>query len=69
MIKHNAKALQSETYENPQSSVRLCARAFDLFVQQAHEAGINFGFPAFGLGICTRALAAGYGEAKASALI
>ena len=64
-----AEVIQSETYENPQSSVRICARAFDLFVRQAREAGINSEFPAFGLGVFMRALAAGYSEEEAGALI
>jgi hypothetical protein len=69
MLKHNAAVVQAGTYENPQSSVRICARAFELFVRQAREAQINGEFPSFGLGLFKRALAAGYGEEEAAALI
>ncbi len=45
------------------------AEAFELFVRQAREAQINSEFPTFGLGIFRRAVAAGYGEEEAAAVI
>jgi hypothetical protein len=55
--------------DNPQSSVKTCTVAFELFVKQAREAGINSEFPAFALGLATRAMAAGYKEKEFAALI
>jgi hypothetical protein len=49
--------------------VRICARAFELFVRQAEEAQINSEFPTFGLGLLRRALAAGYGQEEAGAVV
>jgi hypothetical protein len=45
--------------------VRICARAFELFVRQAEEAQINSEFPTFGRGT----LAAGYGQEEAGAVV
>jgi 3-hydroxyisobutyrate dehydrogenase-like beta-hydroxyacid dehydrogenase len=49
--------------------VRICAKGFELFVRQAREAQINSEFPTFGLGLFRKAMAAGYGEEEAGALI
>ena len=38
MIKHAGEAIQTEMYENPESSVKTCTVAFELFVKQAREA-------------------------------
>jgi 3-hydroxyisobutyrate dehydrogenase-like beta-hydroxyacid dehydrogenase len=69
MIKHMSEAIHAGTYENPQSSVSICARFFESLARQAREAGINSEFPAFGLGLFKRAVAAGHGEEEAAALI
>jgi hypothetical protein len=37
MIKHAGEAIQTEMYENPESSVETCTVAFELFVKQARE--------------------------------
>src|SRR5262245_2827967 len=62
MINHQGEVIQTEKYEKPEASVRICAKGFELFVRQAREARINSDFPKFGLGIFNRAMAAGYGE-------
>jgi len=69
MIKHAGEVIQTGTYENPQSSVKMCTSGVELFVKQAREAGINSEFPTFALGIFKKAMAAGYAEEEAAALI
>jgi 3-hydroxyisobutyrate dehydrogenase-like beta-hydroxyacid dehydrogenase len=69
MIKHAGEVIQTGTFDRPQSSVKTCTVAFELFVKQAREAGINSEFPTFGLGLFKKAIAAGYGEEEVAALI
>jgi 3-hydroxyisobutyrate dehydrogenase-like beta-hydroxyacid dehydrogenase len=69
MIKHQGEVIQAGTYEKPEASVRICAKAFELFVRQARESRINSDFPKFGLGIFKKAMAAGYGEEAVGAVI
>jgi 3-hydroxyisobutyrate dehydrogenase-like beta-hydroxyacid dehydrogenase len=69
MIKHQGEVIQAGTYENPESSVRICAKGFELFVRQAQEARINSEFPRFGLGIFKKAMDAGHGEEAVGAVI
>jgi 3-hydroxyisobutyrate dehydrogenase-like beta-hydroxyacid dehydrogenase len=69
MIKHTGEVIQTDTYENPQSSVKTCTVGFELFVKQAREAGINSEFPTFALGLSKKAMTAGYGEEAFAALI
>jgi len=56
------EVIQTGTVDRPQSSVKTCTVAFELFVKQAREARINSEFPTFGLGLFRKAMAAGYGE-------
>jgi hypothetical protein len=69
MIKHAGEAIQTEMYENPESSGKTCTVAFELFVKQAREARINSEFPTFGLGLFKKAMAAGDGEEEVAALV
>jgi 3-hydroxyisobutyrate dehydrogenase-like beta-hydroxyacid dehydrogenase len=69
MIKHAGDVIQTGIFDRPQSSVKTCTVAFELFVKQAREAGINSEFPTFGLGLFKKAIAAGYGEEEVAALI
>jgi 3-hydroxyisobutyrate dehydrogenase-like beta-hydroxyacid dehydrogenase len=69
MIKHEGEVIQTEAYGNPQASVRICAKAMELFVREAREAQISSEFPTFGLGLFGKALAAGYGEEAVGAVI
>ena len=66
MIKHAGEAIQTEMYENPESSVKTCTVAFELFVKQAREARINSEFPTFGLGLFKKATAARGSRRKGS---
>jgi 3-hydroxyisobutyrate dehydrogenase-like beta-hydroxyacid dehydrogenase len=69
MLKHAGEVIQTGTFDRPQSSVKTCIVAFELFVKQAREAGINAEFPTFGLGLFKKAMAAGHGEEEVAALI
>jgi 3-hydroxyisobutyrate dehydrogenase-like beta-hydroxyacid dehydrogenase len=69
MAKHACDAIQAGRYGDPQSSVLTCAGGFELFSRQAREAQINSEFPAFGLGLLRRAVAAGYGGEEVAAVI
>jgi 3-hydroxyisobutyrate dehydrogenase-like beta-hydroxyacid dehydrogenase len=69
MIKRQGEVIQTGTYEKPEASVRICAKAFELYMRQAREARINSDFPKFGLGIFKKAMAAGYGEEAVGAVI
>jgi 3-hydroxyisobutyrate dehydrogenase-like beta-hydroxyacid dehydrogenase len=69
MIKRAGEEIQTRTFDRPQSSVKTCTVAFELFVKQACEARINAGFPTFGLGLFKKAMAVGYGEEEVAALI
>ncbi|UUZ90093.1 hypothetical protein LJK87_29385 [Paenibacillus sp. P25] len=61
--------IQTETYDQPQSSVDTCMGTVKLFMQQAREAGINSEFPAFAQKLFQKALDAGYGDEELGALI
>jgi 3-hydroxyisobutyrate dehydrogenase-like beta-hydroxyacid dehydrogenase len=69
MIRHAGEVIQTGTFDRPQSSVKTCTVAFELFMKQAREAGINAEFPTFGLGLFKKAMAAGYGEEEVAAFI
>jgi 3-hydroxyisobutyrate dehydrogenase-like beta-hydroxyacid dehydrogenase len=69
MIKHAGEVIQAGMFDRPQSSVKTCTVAFELFVKHVREAGINSEFPTFGLGLFKKAMAAGYGEEEVAALI
>jgi 3-hydroxyisobutyrate dehydrogenase-like beta-hydroxyacid dehydrogenase len=61
--------IQSGDYRESQSSVKTCSAAFDLFMKQAREAGINTEFPAFASSLARKALAAGYEDEEFAAVI
>ena len=69
MIKHAGAVIQTGTFDRPQSAVKTCMVAFELFVKHAREARINAEFPTFGLGLFKTAMAAGHGEEEVAALI
>jgi 3-hydroxyisobutyrate dehydrogenase-like beta-hydroxyacid dehydrogenase len=69
MIKHAGEVIQTGMFDRPQSSVKTCTVAFELFVKHAREARINAEFPTFGLGLFKKAMAAGHGEEEVAALI
>jgi 3-hydroxyisobutyrate dehydrogenase-like beta-hydroxyacid dehydrogenase len=69
MIEHEGDVIQSGEYGQPESSLRSCDAAFEMFLRQAREEGINTEFPAFALGLSRKAMAAGYGEEEFAAVI
>lgn len=69
VIKYESEVIQTETYDNPQSSVNMCMTTVELLMEQAHEAGINNAFPVFAQGLFKKALDAGYGHEELGALI
>lgn len=69
MVRHEGEVIQTETYDQPQSSVDTCMGTVKLFMQQAREAGINSEFPAFAQKLFQKALDAGYGSEELGALI
>ncbi|MGE7115039.1 hypothetical protein [Lysinibacillus sp. NPDC047702] len=69
VIKFESKVIQTETYDNPQSSINMCMTTVDLFMVQAQEAKINNEFPMFAQELFKRVLDAGYGNEELGALI
>lgn len=69
VIKYESEVIQTETYDNLQSSVNMCMTTVELLMEQAHEAGINNAFPVFAQGLFKKALDAGYGHEELGALI
>lgn len=69
VIKYESEVIQTETYDNPQSSVNMCMTTVELLMEQAREAGINNAFPVFAQGLFKKALDAGYGHEELGALI
>lgn len=69
MHKRSGEAIQMGAYEKPESSLKICAEGVELLVQQAREAHVNAEFPTFASGLFKKAMAAGYGDEKAAALI
>ncbi|MEY9976317.1 NAD(P)-dependent oxidoreductase [Lysinibacillus sp. RC79] len=69
VIKYESEVIQTETYDNPQSSINMCMTTVELFMVQAQEAKINNEFPMFAQGLFKRALDAGYGNEELAALI
>ncbi|AHN21783.1 NAD(P)-dependent oxidoreductase [Lysinibacillus varians] len=69
VMKNESEVIQTETYDNPQSSINMCMTTVELFMAQAQEAKINNEFPMFAQGLFQRALDAGYGNEELAALI
>ncbi|AUX46966.1 hypothetical protein SOCE26_084760 [Sorangium cellulosum] len=69
MIKQDADSIQAGTYESSEATLELCARALDLLLRQAREAGIDPTLPAFASALFRKGVDAGYGNEGPSALI
>lgn len=61
--------IRVEKYDNPESSIRICAAGMELIARHAREAGINSEFPDFACGIFKKAVAAGHGDEGVAAVI
>ncbi|WP_028544593.1 NAD(P)-dependent oxidoreductase [Paenibacillus taiwanensis] len=69
VIKYESEVIQTETYDQPNSSINMCMTTVGLLMEQAREAGINDAFPVFAQGLFKKALDAGYGHEELGALI
>ncbi|ASZ12680.1 NAD(P)-binding domain-containing protein [Chitinophaga pendula] len=69
MIQGMALAIHQNDFEQPESSLLICALTMDLLIRQAAENGINDEMPRFFKGLYQRGLDAGYGGEKFAAMI
>jgi 3-hydroxyisobutyrate dehydrogenase-like beta-hydroxyacid dehydrogenase len=69
IIKNESESIQNNNYGNPESSMRTCTIASELFLRQAREARINPAFPTFLSGLFQKAMAAGYADEKVVAMM
>lgn len=68
-LKHEGAVIQRGNYAVSESPLKISVEATERLAQAAQEAGINAEFPTFAAGLFRRAMAAGYGEEEAAALI
>lgn len=68
-LKHEGTVIQSGDYAISESPLKISAEATERLVQAAQTAQINAEFPTFAAGLFKRAMAAGYGNEEAAALI
>lgn len=69
MIKGMAEAIHHNDFEQPESSLLICALTMDLLIRQAAENGINDEMPRFFRGLYRKGLEAGYGGEKFAAMV
>jgi 3-hydroxyisobutyrate dehydrogenase-like beta-hydroxyacid dehydrogenase len=69
MIKDTADDIQQQKYDNPQSSLDICAGTFDLMVRLSAENKLDAGFARFAQQLFRRGQEAGYGQQRISALM
>jgi 3-hydroxyisobutyrate dehydrogenase-like beta-hydroxyacid dehydrogenase len=69
MVQHDAERIVAGNYGDPQSSLEICARTFDLLVRHAREAGLDGQIPALGAAVFERGRAAGFGAESPAALV
>lgn len=69
MMKHESELIENGTFNNPQSSLEMCAASVDLILKQANDAGINSEIPTFNRKIFQKGVDAGYGKEGLAALI
>jgi 3-hydroxyisobutyrate dehydrogenase-like beta-hydroxyacid dehydrogenase len=68
-FKHEGAVIQSGNYEISESPLKISVEATERLAQAARESGINSEFPTFVSGLFKRAVAAGYENEEAAALI
>jgi 3-hydroxyisobutyrate dehydrogenase-like beta-hydroxyacid dehydrogenase len=69
MVKDTADDIQQQKYDNPQSSLDICAGTFDLMVRLSAESQLDAGFARFAQQLFRKGQEAGYGQQRISALI
>jgi 3-hydroxyisobutyrate dehydrogenase-like beta-hydroxyacid dehydrogenase len=68
-LKHEGKVIQTGDYAISESPLRISVEATERLVQTAQAAQINTEFPTFASGLFKRAVAEGYGNEEAAALV
>jgi 3-hydroxyisobutyrate dehydrogenase-like beta-hydroxyacid dehydrogenase len=68
MIKYQGDVIATGHYENPESSVDICASAMELIMRHAAESGINNEVPALITPFFKRAQESGYGKEQLAAV-
>jgi 3-hydroxyisobutyrate dehydrogenase-like beta-hydroxyacid dehydrogenase len=69
MIKDTGDDIQQQKYDNPQSSLNICAGTFDLMVRLSSENNLDAGFALFAQQLFRKGQEAGYGQQRISALM
>jgi 3-hydroxyisobutyrate dehydrogenase-like beta-hydroxyacid dehydrogenase len=69
MIKDTADDIQQQKYDNPQSSLDICAGTFDLMVRLSSENKLDARFAQFAQQMFRKGQDAGYGQQRISALM
>lgn len=68
-LKHEGTVIQTGDYAISESPLKISVEATERLVKTAQAAQINTEFPTFAAGLFKRAMAAGYGDEEAAALI
>lgn len=68
-LKHEGTVIQAGNYAVSESPLKISVEITERLVQTAHAAQINAEFPTFAAGLFKRAMAAGYGNEEAAALV
>lgn len=68
-LKHEGTIIQTGDYTVSESPLKISVEATDRLVKTAQAAQINAEFPTFASGLFKRAMAAGYGNEEAAALV
>jgi 3-hydroxyisobutyrate dehydrogenase-like beta-hydroxyacid dehydrogenase len=68
-LKHEGTVIQAGNYAVSESPLKISVEITERLVQTAHAAQINAEFPTFAAGLFKRAMAAGYGDQEAAALV
>jgi 3-hydroxyisobutyrate dehydrogenase-like beta-hydroxyacid dehydrogenase len=68
-LKHEGAVIQTGNYAVSESPLKISVEATERLVQTAQAAQINAEFPTFAAGLFKRAMAAGYGDEEAAALV
>ncbi|RAJ82244.1 3-hydroxyisobutyrate dehydrogenase-like beta-hydroxyacid dehydrogenase [Chitinophaga dinghuensis] len=69
MVQEVGQDIENSRFDQPLSSLEICAYCFELLERHATEGGITAPFPAFGLEQLNLGRAAGFGKERLSAMI
>lgn len=68
-LRHEGAVIQADNYAASESPLKISVEATERIAQHARDNGINSEFPMLASGLFKRAMAAGYGDEEAAALI